>query len=68
MKKITLITYQRPMVDWSELTSIICPKEELHEQMDRLMKQGCRITHIDGKPILDISTKEIVTNDKARND
>ena len=65
MRKITLITYQRPLVDWSELTSIICPKEELHEQMDRLMKQGCRITHIDGKPILDISTKEIVTNDKA---
>lgn len=53
------------MVDWSELTSIICPREELHEQMDRLMKQGCRITHIDGKPILDISTKEIVTNDKT---
>lgn len=65
MRKITLITYQRPLVDWSELTSIICPREELHEQMDRLMKQGCRITHIDGKPILDISTKEIVTNDKA---
>ena len=65
MKKITLITYQRPMVDWSELTSIICPREELHEQMDRLMKEGCRITHIDGKPILDLSTKEIVTNVKA---
>ena len=65
MKKITLITYQRPMVDWSELTSIICPREELHEQMDRLMKEGCRITHIDGKPILDLSTEEIVTNVKA---
>lgn len=68
MRKITLITYQRPMVDWSELISIICPMEELHEQMDRLMKQGCRITHIDGRPILDLSTKENEKNDEARND
>lgn len=65
MRKITLITYQRPMLDWSELTSIICPREELHEQMDKLMKQGCRITHIDGKPILDLSTKESANNDKT---